>query len=146
MRTPIVVVVGTVLIGLGAVEAADAQSLYIPRGSMDPAYRHFLMSPYSYRAFSALGRGYSEMTVSPFGYQSSYVEPWYLHQRITPQGFESYRYVPGYGGSSADPWGFGGYQVPGYSQNSFVPRTLLPMPQPATSTLRSLPPPTYSPR
>ncbi len=148
MRILTAVVFGAALIGLAAAGPAEAQFPTIPRDSMDPAYRHFLMSPYSYRAFSAFGRGYSETAVSPFGYQSTYVEPWYLHQRITPEGFESHRYVPGYGGSSADPWGYGGYQVPGYTQNYFAPRAVLPMPapRPATSTLHSSPPPVNIPR
>jgi hypothetical protein len=108
-------------------------------GLMDPAYRHFLNSPYSYRAFSALRPGYAETRVTPFGRDSVFVEPSRLHQRITPWGFESYETLPGHGRSVLDPWGYGGYYVPGDTRSYFLPGV---GPRPAPSA----PPPSSSPR
>jgi hypothetical protein len=97
-----------------------------PAPVMDPAYRHFLNSPYSYRAISGPLPGYAETRVSPFGYDSFYVTPGRVHQRITPYGFESEERVPGISGASLSPWGYGAYYTPGYTHSYYWPRVVIP--------------------
>jgi hypothetical protein len=117
------VVFALIIVALGSLAFAQ------PPAVSDPAYRHFLNSPYSYKAFSALRPGYAETRVTPFGWGSSYVEPWRLHQRITPFGFESHEFVPGHGGTSADPWMFQTYRAPGYTQGYYLPPPVIVVPR-----------------
>ena len=93
----------------------------------DPAYRHFLNSPYSYRTFSTASPGYSVGYPIPFGYQSSYVTPSYRNERITPFGYQSYNLSPGYGGSTMTPFSGSYYNVPPTVSRQYVP----PQPAPA---------------
>lgn len=100
----------------------------------DPAYRHFLFSPYSYRTFSTASPGYSVGYPIPFGYQSAYVTPSYRNERITPFGYQSYYLQPGHGGSTVTPFAGSYYNVPPtvYRQNVPAQPLLPPAPrQPA---------------
>ena len=87
----------------------------------DRAYQHFLSSPSGMKTFSSLGQGSGQVTVTPFGYRSSYQEPGYEHQRIGPSGWERYQRVPGFGGSVSTPFWGSGFRVPGYSTFSSTP-------------------------
>ncbi len=103
---------------VGALTAPAARAQYgpeVPGTWSDPAYRHFLTSPYSYRTYSAYPSGYGERWVTPFGVEGYAVEPGYLHERITPRGYQSFRRVPGYATYRVVPpaYGFRFYD-PGY--------------------------------
>jgi hypothetical protein len=106
----------------GLPAAAHAQwGPEVPGTWSDPAYRHFLLSPYSYRTYSASTPGYAGAGYTPYGYQSYYLDPGYQHQRITPRGYESYRLVPGYQTYEATPFGFRYSYTPGYGAYYFDP-------------------------
>jgi hypothetical protein len=94
------------------------------------AYHHFLMSSSSYRTLysSVPGSGYA--IYSPWGYQSQFVQPGYIQQRLTPFGYERFDAVPSSGGMIVTPFGFQSYYYPGFGVGYFVPWGMPPGGQP----------------
>jgi hypothetical protein len=110
----------SVAVSLLSTLPARAQAPWV--GTLDdPAYRHFLYSPYSYRTFSMFSPGSSASYPIPFGYQSAYVTPGYRNERITPYGYERYSLHPGYGGSTVTPFSGSSYNVPPTVTRRYLP-------------------------
>jgi hypothetical protein len=85
------------------------------------AYRHFLMSRYSYRTLSSSIPGQGGVSYGPFGYESQFVEPAFSRQWITPYGYGRFDWMPGSGGTTVTPFGYSNYYAPGYASGYYVP-------------------------
>jgi hypothetical protein len=105
---------------LGTAATVEAQP---PTGNYnyDRAYRHFLNSRYSYRTLYSSLPGSGSVTVTPFAYESRFIEPGFIRQRITPFGYERFDAVPGHGGMTLLPFSVSSYYVPGYGTGYAVP-------------------------
>jgi hypothetical protein len=57
------------------------------------AHRHFVNSPYTFRAFSSLAPGYARSGYTPYGFESTSISPGYERQQIGPYPgqYEFYR-------------------------------------------------------
>lgn len=85
------------------------------------ASQHFANSRYRYRVLYSSVPGSGSVTVTPFFYQSQFLEPAFSRQRIMPHGYERFDVVPGSGGTTMTPFGFNTYYVPGSSSGYYVP-------------------------
>ena len=85
------------------------------------ASRHFAGSRYGYRVLYSSVPGSGSMTITPFLYQSQFVEPSFTRQRIMPHGYSRFDVVPGSGGTTMTPFGFRTHYVPGFTSGFYVP-------------------------
>jgi hypothetical protein len=87
----------------------------------DRAYRHFLGSRYSYRTLYSSVPGAGSVMLTPFVYQSDFIEPSFSRQRITPYAYERFDIYPGLGGMTLTPFSFSSYYAPGFGHSLYAP-------------------------
>lgn len=107
----------------------------VTRGYYSPAYRHFLRSQSPVKTYSSYRSGERTETVTPFSYESRYVDPSYEHQRVDPFGFEHRYRLPGYGADYADPYQESGFYQPGQDVRYRIPFSPVPRPYPPLGTM-----------
>lgn len=86
------------------------------------AYQHFAGSRSGYRVLYSSVPGSGRVTMTPYFYQSQYIEPAYSRQRITPYGYDRLNVHPAAGGMTMTPFGYSTYYVPGFSSVYYLPR------------------------